>query len=75
MNMDFGANKIPTEVIKEGVLRGTCFREIHSGVNRKWYRKSWKEFNASNDLLFLKHYSSNYHDVSAINMALNTGHH
>ena len=58
MNMDFGANKIPTEVIKEGVLRGTWFREIYSGVNRKWYRNSWKEFNASNDLisrtLFLK---------------------
>ena len=45
MNMDFGANKIPVEVIKEGAFRGTYFRDIYSGDNRKWYRKSWKEFN------------------------------
>ena len=33
--MEFGTNKTPTEVIKEGVFGGTCFRDIDSGVNGK----------------------------------------
>ena len=41
--MDFGANETPVEVIKEGAFVGTCFRDIYSGVNSKWYRKAWKE--------------------------------
>ena len=41
--MDFGTNKKSIEVIK-GVFAGTYFRDIYSGVNEKWYRKSWKEF-------------------------------
>ena len=41
----FGAIKIPAEVIKEGAFGGTCFRDIYSGVNSKWYRNSWKKFN------------------------------
>ena len=44
MNIDFGANKTPVEVIKEGAFEGTYFRGIYSGVNGKRYRKSWKEF-------------------------------
>ena len=40
MNMDFGANKALVEVIKEGAFEGTYFRDIYSGVNIKWYRKS-----------------------------------
>ena len=42
--MDFGANKTPVEVIKEGAFGGTYFRGIYSIVNGKWYRKRWKEF-------------------------------
>ena len=38
--MDFGTNKTPIEVIKEGEFRGTYFRDIYSGVNGKWYRKT-----------------------------------
>ena len=45
MNMDFGANKTSVEVIKERVFGGTYFRDIYSGVNGKWCRKSRKEFN------------------------------
>ena len=45
MNMDFGASKTSVEVIKERVFGGTYFRDIYSGVNGKWYRKSKKEFN------------------------------
>ena len=42
--MDFGVNKTPAEIIKDGALGGTYFRGICSGVNGKWYRKSWKKF-------------------------------
>ena len=42
--MDFGANTMPVEVIKEGAFGGTYFRDIYSGVTGKWYKKSWKEF-------------------------------
>ena len=45
MNMDFGANKTSVEVIKKRVFGGTYFRDIYSGVNGEWYRKSRKEFN------------------------------
>ena len=36
--MDCGANKTPVEVIREGVFRGTYFRDIYSGINEKWYK-------------------------------------
>ena len=49
MNMDFGANKTPVEVIKEGAFGRTYLVDIYSGINGKWYnrttfRMSWKEF-------------------------------
>ena len=41
--MNFGANKTPVEIIKEGAsFGGTLFRDNYSGVNDKWYRKSLK---------------------------------
>ena len=43
--MKFNPNKTPIEVIKEGAFGGTYFKDIYSGVNGKWYRSSWKEFN------------------------------
>ena len=42
--MDFGANKTPVEVIREGVFGSTYFRDNYSGVTGKQYKKSWKEF-------------------------------
>ena len=42
--MDFGANKTPVEIIKEGIFGGTCFKDIYSGANGRWQRKPWKEF-------------------------------
>ena len=30
------------EVIKEGAFGGGYYKESYSGVNSKWYRKSWK---------------------------------
>ena len=50
MNMDFGANKTPVEVKKEEAFGGTYFRDIYSGVNGMWYRKSWKKFNELKDI-------------------------
>ena len=61
--MDFGTNKTPLEVIREGVFGGTCFRDIYSGVNEKGYRKSWKEFDQLKDI-DQKYYCSNDYDVS-----------
>ena len=40
--MKFNPNKTPIEVIKEGVSRGTYFRDIYSSATKKWYEKSWK---------------------------------
>ena len=42
--MDFGANKTHVEIIKEGALGVTYFRDIYSVTNGKWHRKTWKEF-------------------------------
>ena len=39
---DLNSIKTPVEIIKEGTFRGTYFRDIYSGVNRNWYRQSWK---------------------------------
>ena len=41
---EFGANKTPVEVIKGGAFKRTYFRAIYCGINKIWYRKSWKEF-------------------------------
>ena len=38
--MDVSTNKTAVEIIKEGAFGGTYFRDIYSGVNGKWYRKS-----------------------------------
>ena len=48
--MEFGANKTLVEVIREDAFGGTYFRDIFSGVNGKWYKKSWKEFNQLKDI-------------------------
>ena len=42
--MDFGTNKTPIKLIKEGAFWGAYFWDIYSGVNGKWYRTLWKEF-------------------------------
>ena len=61
--MDFGANKMPVEVIKEGTFGGTYFRDIYSSVNGKWYRKHWKEFDSLQNI-DQKFYCSDCYDVS-----------
>ena len=61
--MDFGTNKTPVEIIKEGAFGGTYFRDIYSCVNCKWYRNSWKEFDELKNI-DEKYYFSDYYDVS-----------
>ena len=61
--MDFGANKTPIEVIKEGTFEGTYFRDIYSRVNGKFYKNSWKEFDQLKDI-DQKYYCLSYYDVS-----------
>ena len=38
--MNFTPNKTPVEIISEGAFGGTCFKDIYSGVNGKWYQNS-----------------------------------
>ena len=61
--MGFGANKTPVEVIRESAFGCTCFRDIYSSVNGKWYRKSWKEFDELKNI-DQKFYFLDYYDRS-----------
>ena len=63
MNLSFDTNKKPIEVLKEGAFRGFYFREICSGINSKWYKRSWKQFDKLKDVN-KKCYCSNYYDIS-----------
>ena len=47
--MEFRSNITPVEVIKKGAFGGTYFRDIYLNVNDKWYKNSWKEFDALKD--------------------------
>ena len=74
MNTDFCADKTPVEVIKEGAFGGTYFRDIYSGVNGKWYRKSWKESEGCK-ILIKNVIAQVIMMLVLINMALNVEHH
>ena len=61
--MDFGTNKTPVEIIKEGSFGGTYLRDIYSSVNDRWYKDSWKEFKDLKNI-DKKYYSSDSYDAS-----------
>ena len=63
MNMDFGAYETPVEGIKKGAFGGTYFRHIYSGIDSKWHRKLWKEFDELGNI-DRGYYCSNYYVVS-----------
>ena len=67
--MDFRPNITPIEVIKKGAFKGTYFRDIYSGINGTWYRKTWKKFDVLKDI-DQKYYCSNYNDASVNKYAL-----
>ena len=66
--MNFSTNKTPIEIIKEGALGGTYFGDIYSGINKKWYKNSLKEFVHLKNI-DAKFYASDYYDINAKNMA------
>ena len=59
----FGTNKVPVEVIRESAFGPTNLRDIYSSVNRKWYKKSRKEFDQLKDI-DQTFYCLGYYDVS-----------
>ena len=63
MTIFFGTSKIPVKVIKEGAFGGTCFRDIYSGINDRWYRQSLKEFDELKNIE-KKYCCSNYFDTN-----------
>ena len=70
--MDFGTNKTPVQMIEEGSFGGTYFRDIYSGVNGKWYKNSWKEFDVLGNI-DQKYYCSDYYDVSVNKYSVKCG--
>ena len=70
----FGANKTPLEVIKEVTFEETYLRDIYSGVNGKWYRKWWKEFDEFKNIDW-GYCCSNYFDVRVNKGGVNVKHH
>ena len=61
--MKFGASKTPVKINREGAFGGTYFRDIYSGINEKWYKNSWKEFDQLKNI-DAKCYASDYYDVN-----------
>ena len=57
--MKFNPNIAPVEIIAEGALGGTYFRDIYSSVTGNWYKKSWKEFDQLKNI-DQKFYCSDY---------------
>ena len=72
--MDFGANNTPVEVSREGAFGGTCFRDIYSSVNGKWFKKSWNDFDHLKDI-DQRYFCSSYYDVSVNQYVLNVEQH
>ena len=70
--MDFNPTKTPMKVIKKGVFGGTYFRDIYSGINGKWHKNSWKEFDQSENI-DKKYYCSDYFDVSVNKYSVKCG--
>ena len=60
--MNFSPNKTSIEIIKEGAVGGTYFRDIYSGVDENWYKNSWKEF-VHLKIIDAKFYASAYYNV------------
>ena len=67
--MDF---KTPIEVITEGTFGGTYFREIYSGINGKFYKKSWKELDQLKHI-DAKFYALEYYDKNLNKCNVKTG--
>ena len=64
MNINFGTNKTPVQVInEEGTFGRTYFKDFYSDINGKLPRKSWKQFDELKNI-DQKYYCSNYYDFN-----------
>ena len=70
--MAFYANRAPVQVIKEGAVGGTYFRDSYSGINGKWHKKKWKKFDQLKNIE-QKYYCSDYYDVSVNKYSVKCG--
>ena len=70
--MKFSLNKTPIEIIKERAFGGTYFRDIYSGINRKWYKNSCKEFDQLKNI-GSTFYASDYYDKKLNKYKVKTG--
>ena len=61
--MNFSSNKTPIEIIKERPFGGAYFRDIYSGIKKKWYKNSWKELVQLKNIN-AKFYASDYYYVN-----------
>ena len=61
--MNFSPNKTPIETIKEGAFGDTYFRDIYSGINKKWHKNSWKELVQLKNI-DAKFYASDNYDLN-----------
>ena len=61
--MDYRPNVSPVVIIKKGAFGGTYFRNSYSGINDKFYKNSWKEFEELENI-DKKYYASDFYDVS-----------
>ena len=70
--MAFSPNKITIEVAREGTFGGTYFRDISYGINGKWYKNSWNEFDQLKNI-DAKFYVSDYYDKNLNNYKVKNG--
>ena len=49
------------EIIKEGAFGGIYCRHIYSGINGKWLKNSWKEFDQLKNI-DAEFYATDYYD-------------
>ena len=70
--MDVSPDKTPIEIIKEGALGGTYFRDIYSSINKKWYKNSWKKFIHVKNI-DPKFYASDYYDINVNKYSVKCG--
>ena len=59
----FQSKKNTHRKIKRSCFGGTCFRNIWSNINKKWYRNSLKEFIHLKNIN-PKFYATDYYDIS-----------
>ena len=60
--MEFHPNIIPVDAIEKGAFGETYFRDIYSGVNNKFKKSNWNEFEELEGI-DKKYYASDFYDV------------